>query len=226
MKMLRLCSMLAGASLVPMASGVEVTGDMLTQLARGQACSVIPSKIERLACFDAAFETPIHEDNTQIENQVRPEEWVRANGSEAKRTETDTGFLLNYAMPNQPKSGIWLTATALPDREQQTEDMPILMFSCIDNISRVELILRDVASEGVAQVYASSAYSVTQRWMSDDSGYVFRAGRGLPAIEVMKAIMSGNRAVLRADIPSIRNLTFDTAELKQAIKPLRQTCRW
>ncbi|WP_251882082.1 type VI secretion system-associated protein VasI [Grimontia kaedaensis] len=189
-------------------------------------CVNIPARLDRLACFDEVFKTPV---SGQPEASVivqKPEAWERAKQSESERNEDETGFALRYANRAEPKSGIWMTATALPDRNQKKNEMPILMFSCIDNISRVELILPTATSEGKAEVMASSGYSVTQRWLSDDTGNIMRAGRGIPAIDVMKALMSGQRAVLRSDLEAIGNLTFDTADLRESIKPMRQTCRW
>lgn len=196
------------------------------QLQQATACTQIPAMLDRLACFDKVFDTPANAENVISTGINKPEAWERARNSEAGRSETETGFVLRYNNPDEPKSGIWMTATALPDRDQKKNEMPILMFSCIDNISRVELVLPEATSAGKARVTVSSGYSVTQRWLSDDTGSIMRAGRGIPAIDVMKALMSGSRAVLRSDLDDIGNLTFDTADLRDTIKPMRNTCRW
>lgn len=190
------------------------------------ACTDISGRLERLACFDRVFETPLDAAEVFSFQQEKPEEWVRAKQSENARNLDDTGFVLRYANAEQPKSGIWMTATALPDIGQDKSKMPILMFSCFDNISRVELVLPKPTPAGVVKVVTASSFSISQRWLSDDSGNILRAGRGLPSIEVMKSLLSGPRAVVRSNEPEVGNLTFDTSGLKQAIQPMRNVCRW
>ncbi|WP_407334003.1 type VI secretion system-associated protein VasI [Enterovibrio sp. 27052020O] len=196
-------------------------------LEEAKTCVGISGRLERLACFDQVFDTPLMKMPETTFKVMKPEAWLRATASESQRDEDNrSGFVLRYINDQEPKAGMWMTATALPDRGQKIADMPILMFSCIDNISRVELVLQTVTSAGKAEVTTSANYGVTQRWLSDDTGSIMRAGRGLPAIDVMKALMSGPRAVVRSDLDEIGNLTFDTAELEQTIGPMRQTCRW
>ncbi|WP_028022095.1 type VI secretion system-associated protein VasI [Enterovibrio calviensis] len=197
-------------------------GEMLDQ---AKECAGISGRLERLACFDGVFNTPVMKATKTTFEALKPEAWQRATRSENEREQT-SGFVLRYVDVKEPKSGMWMTATALPDREQQRSEMPILMFSCIDNISRVELVLPTITSAGKAAVTTSANASVTQRWLSDDTGSIMRAGRGLPAIEVMSALMSGPRAVVRSDLEAIGNLTFDTSTLKETIAPMRQVCRW
>ncbi|MDD1793391.1 type VI secretion system-associated protein TagO [Enterovibrio makurazakiensis] len=194
-------------------------------LVQAKVCADIFGRLERLACFDNLFNTPVKKATETTFVALKPEAWQRATRSERDREE-DGGFVLRYVDMKEPKSGMWMTATALPDRNQQRSEMPILMFSCIDNISRVELVLPTATSAGKAAVTTSASSSVTQRWLSDDTGNIMRAGRGLPAIEVMSALMSGPRAVVRSDLDAIGNLTFDTSTLKKTIAPMRQVCRW
>ncbi|MEZ8140861.1 type VI secretion system-associated protein VasI [Enterovibrio sp. FF113] len=195
-------------------------------LEQAKVCVDIVGRLDRLACFDNVFDTPLMKVPETTFKALKPEAWLRATASESQRDDDSTGFVLRYVNSKEPKAGMWMTATALPDRGQKTADMPILMFSCIDSISRVELVLPEVTAAGKALVTTSANSGFTQRWLSDDSGSIMRAGRGLPAIDVMKALMSGPRAVVRSDLDEIGNLTFDTAELKETIGPMRQTCRW
>ncbi|WP_325894307.1 type VI secretion system-associated protein VasI [Grimontia sp. NTOU-MAR1] len=220
-----LCLMMAGLTLSSFNAPASDT-DNTTLFESASACTLISARLDRLACFDEVFKTPVSGHSNAATIVQKPEAWERAKQSESEKSEEETGFTLSYANLAEPKSGIWMTATALPDRNQKKNEMPILMFSCIDNISRVELILPNATSEGKAEVIASGSYNVTQRWLSDDTGNIMRAGRGIPAIDVMKVLMSGQRAVLRSDLGAIGNLTFDTADLRESIKPMRQTCRW
>ncbi len=193
---------------------------------QAQTCSAIPTRLERLACFDGVFNTPVDADNEQTIANIKPEAYQRAHASEAARSEGEQGFVMRYTDPEDHSKGIWMTATAIPDRGQQREDMPILMLSCIDSISRMELVLPKTTSAGKAMVLVSGSFAVTDRWLSDDSGTIMHAGRGIPAINVMKALMSSSGSVLRSELDEIGNLTFDTEGLTSSIRPMRNTCRW
>lgn len=89
-------------------------------------------------------------------------------------------------------------------------------------------MLPTALEDGWAQVglQINGVEQQSQRWLSDDTGYIFRTGRGLPAIQVMKALIRGDDVRLRSANKAIDGLQFDTRELGSALKPLRQSCRW
>ncbi|KEA65265.1 Type VI secretion protein VasI [Marinobacterium lacunae] len=119
---------------------------------------------------------------------------------------------------------LWLTAPAvgaLPPR-------PVLMLSCVDDISRVELTLPKAIDIGSLQVVleADGRRLLSQRWLSDDSGHILRSGRGLPAIAVMQAMLRTGDLRLRANDEAIDGLRFDARGLSEQIAPLRRQCGW
>lgn len=188
-------------------------------LSDAKECVHIKSKLERLYCFDQAFMTPLAANSTQNVVEVRGSEWVRAHASEATR-QSVTHFL--FASQEDKPSNMWLTATAIgaiPPR-------PILMLSCIDEISRVELIIPEDISEGSVWVGVNKPSSQGQLWMSDNSGLVFRTGRGIPAIQVMRSMLSGDTFTLSSDHAVFNDLQFDATGLPQAITSLQKACRW
>jgi type VI secretion system protein VasI len=189
------------------------------QLSDAKACVLIKSKLERLYCFDQAFMTPLAANSTEDVAQVRGTEWIRAHASEATR-QGETHFL--FGAEEDKPNNIWLTASAIgaiPPR-------PILMLSCIDEISRVELIIPEEISEGSVRVGVNKPSSQGQLWMSDNSGLVFRTGRGIPAIHVMKSMLSGDTVSFRSDNAVFNDLQFDGTGLSQAITSLQKACRW
>lgn len=189
------------------------------QLSDAKACVQIKSKLERLYCFDQAFMTPIAVDDTQGRQKARVAEWVRAEASEANRQD-ETHFLLGQQEDNP--NNVWLTATAigaLPPR-------PVLMLSCIDEISRVELVVSEEIAEGSIYVAVNKPSSQGELWVSDNSGLVFRSGRGIPAIHLMKKMLLAQEFTLSSDNANFNDLQFDATGLKQAIKPLQKACRW
>lgn len=189
-----------------------------------ESCAQIPSKLERLACFDGLF-------HTQASTTVVPQEAINTNPypeafkvamESEKARQQGMSFISGH--PLGATEDLWLTAPAvgaLPPR-------PVLMLSCIDSISRVELMLPTPLKDGWALVglQINGIEQLSQRWLSDDTGFIFRTGRGLPAIQVMKALISGDDVHLRSANKEIDGLHFDTRELGRQIKSLRQSCRW
>ena len=184
-----------------------------------KSCVTIKSKLERLYCFDQAFMTPLAANSAQAHSAIGVSELVRANASEAVR-QGETHFLFAHQQ-GQPNN-MWLTATAigaLPPR-------PISMLSCIDRISRVELVIPQAMSEASVRVGVNQASRQGQQWISDNSGLVFRTGRGVPAIHVMKRMLLGDTFTLSSDNSRFNDLQFDASGLKKAIKPLQEACGW
>lgn len=188
-----------------------------------EVCTQISSRLERLACFDRLFSTPVSATNSAVPSATGtvPAEYKLALASEERR-QTGVDFIPGHEAGATRK--LWLTAPAigaLPPR-------PVLMLSCIDDISRVELMLPQKLSEGWIQLELriQDGGEKTQRWMSDDSGHVLRSGRGLPAIRAMKAMLGGEMIELRAPNENINGLQFDGRNLAEKLEPLRKQCRW
>ncbi|AZQ10870.1 type VI secretion system-associated protein VasI [Shewanella khirikhana] len=189
-------------------------------LSEAKSCTLIQARLERLACFDAVFQTQVSPDSLVVNARREPDSVVFANASEALRSDR-SGFI---AAPSNTERDYRFTASALgalPPR-------PILMLSCVDDISRVELILpKAVAASKVSVTLASSnGGAMTQDWLSDDTGHIYRSGRGLVAIGVMKHVLRGNELTLSSDVEAIEGLRFDTSHLAEVIAPMRGACKW
>jgi type VI secretion system protein VasI len=103
---------------------------------------------------------------------------------------------------------------------------PILMLSCLETISRVELVLPQKLQDARVKISIFGDQKDTQTWVSDEEGFVLRTGRGVPAIKAMKAIISSRSLVLRSNSPVIDGLRFDSLNLASTIKPIREKCDW
>lgn len=213
---------------------------------QGKACTRIQARLDRLTCFDDLFNTPIMEQvRKKAEEDALPAAWHRALANEQHRTD-ETGFLLNpsaqedsaqHVKSKQQPAGthgkvtdnsaglppsLWATAPALgvlPPR-------PVLMFSCIDKISRAELILPDALDGARLYLKLQGKKALDQRWISDESGLVLRSGRGIPAIQAMRTALSGQQLVLVSQNGTLQELMFDTRGLSEVLKPMREVCRW
>lgn len=175
-------------------------------------CAKITSRLERLSCFDNIF-SPIRE-TSYYQKDIRPKVWFKANENELKRSEGNDLPLLSSS--NNNSKDRWLT---IPDNNNRKT---ILMMSCIDQISRIELISPQIISEARVHFLIDEVGKFT--WRTDDSGYLLEGSRGIPAIDVMKKIMNLKILSIRSNLPSINGLEFNIVDLDLA--PLRQSCRW
>lgn len=192
-------------------------------LAQAKKCTNITERLARLACFDKALKTPIY---TQVNSNVPrnvPFSWQQAMDSFAE-TKPEEIAHLNLQGAGE-LSNAWLTVGASnPDSRFKEGKRPVLMMSCIDKISRLELALPSELSNGRVKVALVPGDS--RLWRSDDSGYLLSAGRGMPAIGQMKRIMREKTITIRASDKTIDGLIFRTESLREDLKPLRERCDW
>lgn len=187
---------------------------------KAQQCRVVASKVERLSCFDNLFGTPIAGLPAE-QDLVRPEPWQRAVKSEAQRN-GQVGWLRNETIDSNGKKALWFTVTANP-RVESVEAPVILMASCINKISRLEILLPEVQKGARADV---SLGFERQRWTFDEQGMVLRSGRGLAAIGIMRPLVRAPQIHIRSNADRIDGLVFETENGKSAITELRELCRW
>ncbi|MBD1557016.1 type VI secretion system-associated protein TagO [Vibrio sp. S9_S30] len=201
----------------------EVTETSL--LKQAQSCRAISSKVDRLACFDGLFGTPIAEASA-TKALVRPEPWQRAVKSEARRADIQNGaepqWIRNETIDGNGDKALWFTLSSTP-RTDSTEDPVILMASCIKKISRLEIIFPDQQEGARADVSLGSA---RQRWTFDEQGMVLRSGRGLAAISILKPLVNQKQIHVRSNAKRIDGLVFETTNSKESFAELRELCRW
>ncbi|CAH0537433.1 hypothetical protein VMF7928_01107 [Vibrio marisflavi CECT 7928] len=200
------------------------------QIAKANQCREINNNLQRLACFDNLFNTPLRPAKADKFNEEKPLAWQWAISSESNRSnsaDTQGAFLFNQNDTLKLGKHIWLTAPAVNANPRVPgTDQPILMLSCVENISRVELVFPTAINVNKVPVTLLGNPTITQQWVSDSSGYVLRTGRGLPAVKLMKSMLSTPRLVMRSSIPELNGLTFNTSHLSSLIKPMRQACHW
>lgn len=196
----------------------------------GIECSLVASRLARLSCFDDVFETKFEIDKqAEVILPIK----ARATHSEANRGDS-LAFKLTYGRAPELDESVWVTASAIPYLDLITPQSnglnaparPILMLSCLETISRVELILPEKIQDARVKISIFGDDKNTQTWISDESGFVLRTGRGVPAIKAMKAIISSRSLVLRSNSPVIDGLRFDSLNLASTIKPIREKCDW
>lgn len=188
-------------------------------LAAAEACTQKVARLERLACFDAVFGTPVRTlaEQAAAEPAAKPLAWQAAYEQEARRTPEDG------ALEGQGDAGYLVTVPALgavPPR-------PLLTVRCDNDITRFAVMLpKATSAERVALQLDTDGRAQSQTWRVRDDGYVVSGGRGLPAIRTLRGLVNANQLSLQADEGALDGLMFDLSGFRKALEPLRDECGW
>lgn len=178
------------------------------------------SNIERLACFDKSAGTPGH---------LVPVHWSapeqdsptlrRVLTNEVGRSPEDLTFRLRAE-----DDGLMISAPAIASIAPH----PYLVISCVQNISRLQLVTAQPVDTGRAsvQLQGERGSTVPTPWQVMENGQVLDAGRGLPGIEQIKKLIKAHRIQVKSDSPSVDGLVFDAQGLDPLIDEVRKACRW
>lgn len=196
----------------------KVRADQSALLNQAKECTKVTARLERLDCFDRIFNTSLPD--IAALQEVKPEIWSRGIELEKQRANSESLALISTPNTDNP-ADIWVT---LPAIKVDGEVAPILMLSCVDNISRLDLLLRKGVTQ--ARVNISANTFSPSLWRTDDSGFVLSSARGLLAIDLMKKISSSPMIELHSDITTINGLKFNTQNLSKIFIPLRKSCHW
>lgn len=193
---------------------------------RTQDCPGIVSNIERLACFDQAAGTPAHATKTLWSApELEAPSVLRVIANEAGRRADDLTF---HSGDRSEGSGgapeLIISAPAIASGDERS----YLAISCIQNISRLQLIAKQpIEASWVAVRLKGDGWSTNETpWQVMENGQVLDAGRGLPAIEQIKKLMGAHRIEVVSDRSDVDGLTFDAQGLTPLISQARSACRW
>lgn len=211
------------------AYGVSLLSLLVAEVVPASAardCRYIGSSLERLACFDEAAGTPARTaplSRPPAELEAPSHSRVLAN--EARRGAHDLTFLANVAEPGASAiEGLVISAPAIAS----VAPHPYLAISCVQNISRLQLITaRPVEARWVrVQLQGERSATAPTAWQVMENGQVLDAGRGLPAIEQIKQLLGAHRIRVLSDNAQLHGLTFDAQGLDPLISQARSACRW
>ncbi|WP_273205616.1 type VI secretion system-associated protein VasI [Marinobacter subterrani] len=190
---------------------------MAGQLDQARLCTTEPQRLERLACFDEVFGTPLAEPSAErsAPDARRSERWRQAYAGLDQRNGgtgvvyRDTGRL----------AGQLVTVPALGVQPPR----PLLALQCHNNITELTLMLPEALSEERVQLGFGLGQAI---WRVRDNGFVLSGGRGLPAIRTVKAMINSSEARIESTNSRIAGLLFDLSGFRVAIQPLRDACGW
>ncbi|MFM2589327.1 type VI secretion system-associated protein VasI [Vibrio sp. TBV020] len=203
-----------GVGILSWASGKAVASST-KKWAQAEQCRVITERLERLTCFDQLFETPVVS-NGQTDAVQMPRIWLLAFDEASDDAEAEHGL---KAVKHE--KDVWLTLKA---QDKGDEKPAVLVMSCMDKISRIDLALAEPLDD--ARISVSIAHGQRQAWRSDDLGVVFSSAQGIPAIEMMKNLAKERRIIMRSNSERVDGLQFDTSGLQTGLRPLRKLCGW
>ena len=197
-------------------------------------CTTIVSAVKRLACFDAEAGTPPAATAHAAEPVAAPPDPARVpeivqlvQRNESRRKADHAGALLlrlDDAIPGQYK--VVISAPALGGREPR----PLLAISCLQNISRLQLITPQPLEASRVNIRVSldgRPISNRRPWQVLDDGTVTDAGRGLVAIEQLRYLTRpAQQMQLESDHAAFDGLSFDASALHALMAQQREACHW
>ncbi|TQI80060.1 type VI secretion system protein VasI [Serratia fonticola] len=193
----------------------QAEGDAQT-LALVMRCRSESSPLLRLDCYDKALASASGEMVSQI--QAGPA-WQRAMEQEKGRTDHSTAFLVSLGEGANPQVVLTTPAIGVPPPR------PVLMFSCIDNITRLQVALAGPQKSGAVTLIADRDRFDVQ-WFLRENGYLLESSRGLAGIDEIKRLMSAQTLTIDGAGSGFPRLTFNISQLSQTLKPLRNACHW
>ena len=195
------------------------------KLEEASMCTDETQRLERLACFDEVFGTPLAEPETgrgpsdSLRNIERSTRWREAYA----QAETDPATGGAHYRNTGQAAGLLVTVPALGAKPPR----PLLALQCHNNITELTLMLPEpLDAERVSLSFGVSETVAQSAWRVRDNGYVLSIGRGLPAIRAVKVIGPATDIRGYSGNNRIDGLLFDLTGVGSAIRTLRESCSW
>lgn len=186
----------------------------LTEQALSQ-CREEVSQLIRLSCYDQ-----INVENKQTSTfdiSAMGDIWRLAVEHEMKRENYTAGFIVTTH-----NTGTYPVIMTIPAMGYQPP-RPILMLSCIDNITRMQIALPKKQTAGNIQLITDKT-QLSSEWFLREDGYLLEASRGIPGIDEIKQLLSSTKLTIK--LANDEQLTFNISGINEEIKPLRSACHW
>ncbi|HAT3905375.1 TPA: type VI secretion system-associated protein TagO [Citrobacter koseri] len=188
-----------------------------------QACRAEPAALVRLDCYDRQLPPDRPDFSGALVKASAPgDAWQRAIEQEKQRTEHDTAFLVTKS--EGENTTVIITTPALGSIPPR----PVLMFSCVDNITRMQIALsRPYKGNDIPITLRTDTGQFHTRWFIRENGYLLEASRGLTGIDEIKQLFGAKTLTINTDMDGATGqLTFTISGLTQTLVPLRETCHW
>ncbi|EEJ6432085.1 type VI secretion system-associated protein TagO [Salmonella enterica subsp. enterica serovar Havana] len=198
-------------------------GDGQVTLEAMSACRKEPAALERLDCYDRILAPQADSGfaGALVKARYDGEARKRAFEQEAQRADNSTALLLTRTEGEHPTVVITTPAIgSLPPR-------PVLMFSCVDNITRMQVALSASRQEhDIPVTLKTESGAFRSRWFVRENGFLLEASRGLSGIDEIKQLFGARTLTLETGNGGAGQLIFNIDGLAQTLAPLRKACHW
>ncbi|EJI9012493.1 type VI secretion system-associated protein VasI [Escherichia albertii] len=209
---------------VAVAAATAAPPDATTTVQAMQSCRREPAALERLDCYDRilAPEQPNFGNTALVKASFVGEAWTRATEQE-KRRQGNTTELLMTQVPGERQTVVITTPAIghVPPR-------PVLMFSCVDNITRMQVaLMHPLDAHDIAITLDADSRALRSHWFVRENGVLLESSRGLSGIDEIKQLFGAKTLLIDTGADSAAGkLTFNIDGLSQVIAPLRDACHW
>ncbi|EEE6744520.1 type VI secretion system-associated protein VasI [Salmonella enterica subsp. enterica] len=197
--------------------------DTQTTLKAMQSCRREPAALERLDCYDHIL-TPEQSgfDGALVKARYEGEAWKRAFAQEKQRPDNSTALMMTQSDGERPT--VIITTPAIGN----VPPRPVLMFSCVDNITRMQVALtHTMASSDIAVTLTTDTGRFQSHWFIRENGTLLESSRGLSGIDEIKQLFGAKTLTIDTGMNSAAGkLTFNIDGLAKTIAPLRDACHW
>lgn len=211
----------AGADEVPTTSQEKPDAQLTLQAM--QTCRREAAALERLDCYDHILSPEIGGfESALVKARYQGEAWKRATTQEKQRSANTTSLLVTQ-VPGENATVIITTPAIghLPPR-------PVLMFSCVDNITRMQVaLMHSLDAHDIAVTLEADSRVFQSRWFVRENGVLLESSRGLSGIDEIKSLLGTKTLTVdTSENDAGGTLTFNIDGLAQALVPLRAACHW
>lgn len=231
-----IASLLAGMSIshaqavLPPKSSVAQTTTTLAQpdaqpgIQAMRSCRQVFAALERLDCYDRLFSSPISQgfDGALVKASYQGEAWKRAITQEKSRQDNTTTLLVTQTQ--EDPTTVIITTPAIGSFPPR----PVLMFSCVDNITRLQVALMHPLNAHDTDVLLNAdGRTFKSHWFVRENGMLLESSRGLSGIDEVKTLFGAKTLTVDIGTESAAGkLTFNIDGLAREIAPLRNACHW
>ncbi|EQA5798910.1 type VI secretion system-associated protein VasI [Escherichia coli] len=105
---------------------------------------------------------------------------------------------------------------------------PVLMFSCVDNITRMQVaLMHPLDVHDIAVTLNADSRALRSHWFVRENGTLLESSRGLSGIDEIKQLFGAKTLTVDTGTDNAAGkLTFNIDGLARVIAPLRDACHW
>ena len=199
---------------VAVAVATATPPDATATLQAMQSCRREFAALERLS--------PSGFDGALVKASFVGEAWTRAIEQEKRRQGNTTELLVTQVPGERPTVVVTTPAIGhVPPR-------PVLMFSCVDNITRMQVaLMHPLDVHDIAVTLNADSRALRSHWFVRENGTLLESSRGLSGIDEIKQLFGATTLTVDTGADNAAGkLTFNIDGLARVIAPLRDACHW